>query len=400
MEWPTVLESAFDPRFLDVPRDVVITAMQSHQRYFPLEGNRFAFVANGGDPDVVRAGNTRVLENRLDDAAFSFERDVKIGIDGLATRLAGISFFEGGGTFADKAERLQKLVERLGGGEATLEAARLAKADQASELVREFTELEGRIGAEYARLAGYPEAVCAAIGEQYLPDSGGGPLPSTESGRVLSAADKIDTLSVSFSLGHRPTGSRDPFGLRRAAIGLCRLASEGAISVPRRLLEGEVGDFVEERYEGLLDVPVEFVRAARRSGVVELGQVAQLAQALARLDDATLDRLHTAYSRAERLAGRSGEAAPELDPGLLGEPAEVDLAAEVGRVGPEIQAALQRGDTEGALAAAAELGAPVDRFFEDVLVMAEDSAVRANRLRLLLDVRDALGLVAIRANPA
>ncbi len=393
VEWPTVLESAFDPRFLDVPRDVVITAMQSHQRYFPLEGNRFAFVANGGDPDVVRAGNTQVLENRLDDAAFSFERDVKIGIDGLATRLAGISFFEGGGTFADKAERLQKLVERLGGGEATLEAARLAKADQASELVREFTELEGRIGAEYARLAGYPEAVCAAIGEQYLPDSGGGPLPSTESGRVLSAADKIDTLSVSFSLGHRPTGSRDPFGLRRAAIGLCRLASEGAISVPRRLLEGEVGDFVEERYEGLLDVPVEFVRAARRSGVVELGQVAQLAQALARLDDATLDRLHTAYSRAERLAGRSGEAAPELDPGLLGEPAEVDLAGEVGRVGPEIQAALQRGDTEGALAAAAELGAPVDRFFEEVLVMAEDSAVRANRLRLLLDVRDALGLV-------
>ena len=241
----------------------------------------------------------------LDDAAFSFERDVKIGIDGLATRLAGISFFEGGGTFADKAGRLQKLVERLGGGEATLEAARLAKADQASELVREFTELEGRIGAEYARLAGYPEAVCAAIGEQYLPDSGGGPLPSTESGRVLSAADKIDTLSVAFSLGHRPTGSRDPFGLRRAAIGLCRLATEGAISVPRRLLEGEVGDFVEERYEGLLDVPVEFVRAARRFGR-ELGQVAQLAQALARLDDATLDRLHTAYSRAERLAGRRG----------------------------------------------------------------------------------------------
>ena len=113
--------------------------------------------------------------------------------------------------------------------------------------------------------------------------------------------------------------------------------------VPRRLLEGEVGDFVEERYEGLLDVPVEFVRAARRSGVVELGQVAQLAQALARLDDATLDRLHTAYSRAERLAGRSGEAAPELDPGLLGEPAEVDLAAEVGRVGPEIQASAAAG---------------------------------------------------------
>ncbi len=237
-EWPTVLESSFDERFLDVPRDVVIAAMQSHQRYFPLEGNRFAFVANGGDPEVVRAGNTQVLENRLDDAAFSFERDVKAGIDGLASHLAGISFFEGGGTFADKTDRLGRLVDRLGGGEATLEAARLAKADQASELVREFPELEGRIGAEYARLAGYPEAVCAAIEEHYLPDSGGGPLPSTEGGRVLSAADRIDTLTVSFSLGHRPTGSRDPFGLRRAAIGLCRLATEGALAIPRALLTG------------------------------------------------------------------------------------------------------------------------------------------------------------------
>jgi glycyl-tRNA synthetase beta chain len=392
-EWPTVLESSFDERFLDLPRDVVITAMQSHQRYFPLEGSRFAFVANGGDPDVVRAGNTQVLENRLDDAAFSFERDVKVGLDGLASHLAGISFFEGGGSFADKTERLKRLVDKLGGGEATLEAARLAKADQASELVREFPELEGRIGAEYARLAGYPEAVCAAIEEHYLPDSAGGPLPSTEGGRVLSAADRIDTLAVSFSLGHRPTGSRDPFGLRRAAIGLCRLASEGAIAVPRALLEGEVGEFVEERYEGLLDVPVEFVRAARRSRVTELGQVAQLAEALARLDDPTLDRLHTAYSRADRLAGRSDAAAPQLNLYLLGEQAEIDLAREVARVGPEVQAALQRGETEGALAAAAELGEPVDRFFEDVLVMAEDSAVRANRLRLLLDVRDVLALV-------
>jgi glycyl-tRNA synthetase beta chain len=388
-----VLESSFDERFLDLPREVVIAAMQSHQRYFPLEGNRFAFVANGGDPDVVRTGNTRVLENRLDDAAFSFERDVKLGIDQLATRLPGISFFQGGGTLADKTERLERLVDRLGGGEATLEAARLAKADQASELVREFPELEGRIGAEYARLAGYPEAVCVAIEEHYLPDSGGGPLPSTEGGRVLSAADKIDTLTISFSLGHRPTGSRDPFGLRRAAIGLCRLATEGALAIPRALLEGEVGDFVEERFEGLLDVPVEFVRAARRAGVAELGQVAQLAQALAQLDDATLDRLHTAYSRADRLAGRSGDAAAQLNADLLSDDAEVELARETVRVAPEIQVALQAGDMRGALKAAAQLGEPVDRFFEDVLVMAEDSAVRANRLRLLLDVRDALGLV-------
>lgn len=391
VESPIVLEGRFDERFLQLPRDVVVAAMQSHQRYFPLEGNRFAFVSNGGDPEVVRAGNEQVLENRLDDAAFSFERDAKAGIDELATRLAGVTFFEGAGTLADKTARLVKLAEQLGGGEATLEAARLAKADQAAELVREFPELEGRIGAEYARLAGYPEAVCAAVEEHYLPDSAGGPLPSTEGGRVLSAADRIDTLTVSFGLGHRPTGSRDPFGLRRAAIGLCRLATEGGLSVPRAVLPREVGDFVEERYEGLLDLPVELVRAARGSGVTELGQIADLARALASLDEPTLDRLHTAYARADRLAGRAeAEAAAELTADLLLEPAEVELARAVEQVAPETQAALQRGDLPLALETATQLAQPVDRFFEDVLVMAEDSSVRANRLRLLLDVRDVL----------
>src|SRR5205823_14538692 len=152
---------------------------------------------------------------RLEDASFTFERDVAAGIDALAERLAAITFFAGAGSFAEKAERVAKLVQRLGGGDASLEAARLAKADQAAELVREFPELEGYIGAEYARLAGYPEAVCAAIAEQYLPEAAGGPLPQTDGGRILSAADKIDNLNVAFRLGRRPTGSRDPLGLRR-----------------------------------------------------------------------------------------------------------------------------------------------------------------------------------------
>src|SRR5205085_12317826 len=131
--------------------------------------------ANGGEPDVVRAGNENVLEGRLDDASFTFERDVAVGVDALAERLGAITYFRGAGSFADKTERLRRLVGELGGGEASLEAARLAKADQASELVREFPELEGFIGGQYARLAGYPEAVSAAIEEQYLPDAGGGP---------------------------------------------------------------------------------------------------------------------------------------------------------------------------------------------------------------------------------
>ncbi len=390
VEKPLVLEGTFDERFLSLPDRIVETAMQSHQRYFPLGGNRFALIANGGDPDTVRAGNENVLEGRLDDATFTFERDVKEGIDELAKRLGSIVYFAEAGTFADKTERLVRLVERLGGGEASLEAARLAKADQAAELVREFSDLEGYIGAEYARLAGYPEAVAVAVGEQYLPDSAGGPLPQTEPGRVLAAADKIDALTVSFSLGHKPTGSRDPFGLRRAAIGLGRLATEGGLTIPRELLPDEVGEFVEERLEGLLgEVPVEFVRAARAATVLDLGSVARLAQALAALPDERLEPIHTAYIRASRL-GEKDEAAAKLDPKLLTEPAEQEVAAALAEVEPEIAAALETADFEAAVEAGARLGPVLHRFFEDVLVMAEDAKVRENRLRLLLDVRDTL----------
>jgi glycyl-tRNA synthetase beta chain len=410
VESPLVLEGRFDERFTQLPERVVQTAMQSHQRYFPLGANRFAFVANGGDPATVIAGNENVLEGRLEDAAFTFERDITRGIDGLLGDLGAITFARAAGSFRQKAERLVALVEALGGGEASQEAARLAKADQAAELVREFPGLEGVIGAEYARLAGYPEAVCAAIGEQYLPDSAGGPLPQTEAGRVLSAADKIDNLTVAFALGQRPTGTRDPYGLRRAAIGLCRLALEGALEIDvaalvardRELLVAQgcevkddpaaAADFVEERLEGLLDVPVEFVRAARAGGVSELGAIARQAETLAAAESSeAFDRAYVAYDRANRLAGKADGAAPALEPSLATDEAELALIEALAGASPRIDAALEASDFEGALAAAAELGPPVDRFFDEVLVMAEDSQVRANRLRLLLDVRDAVG---------
>ena len=380
-----VLEGSFDERFLELPERVVVTAMQSHQRYFPLGGNRFAFVANGGDPELVLAGNENVLEGRLDDASFTFERDVRRGIDELAEHLGAITFFKGAGTYADKTDRLRRLAGELGGGEASLEAARLAKADQASELVREFPDLEGYIGAEYARLAGYPEAVVAAIEEQYLPDSAGGPLPQTEAGKVLAAADKLDTLATSFSLGHKPSGSRDPYGLRRAAIGLNRLAVQGGLHVPRALLADEVREFVEERLEGLLDVPVEYVRAAQGSSAPDLGSVARLAESLhAERETAAFEGVYTTYDRAHRLAGKSAAAAaPELDRSLLREDAEVALADGLAEVSIN-------GDTREALESGATLAPLMERFFEDVLVMDEDPAVRANRLRLLLDVRDTL----------
>jgi glycyl-tRNA synthetase beta chain len=308
----------------------------------------------------------------------------------MVERLPSITFHARAGTFADKAVRLAELSELLGGGEATREAARLAKADQASTMVHEFPELEGFMGATYARLAGVPEAVAAAVEEQYLPDSAGGPLPATEPGRVLAAADKIDTLTVSFSLGHKPTGSRDPYGLRRAAIGLCRVATEGGLTIRRELLPEEVAEFVEERFEALLpDVPVEFVRAARAASVPDLGSVARLAQALAALPDERLEPIHTAYIRASRL-GESEQAAARLDPKLLTDPAEKEVAKALELVEPEIVAALEAGNFDAAVEAGATLGPVLHRFFEDVLVMHEDEAVRRNRLRLLLDVRDTL----------
>jgi glycyl-tRNA synthetase beta chain len=412
VERPLVLTGEYDERFLNLPLSVIETVMQAHQRYFPLSPGRFAFVANGGDPEVIRAGNENVLAGRLEDAAFSYERDVELGIDRMAERLPAITFHARAGSFADKAVRLAELCDLLGGGEASREAARLAKADQSSTMVHEFPELEGLIGATYARLAGVPEAVAAAIEEHYLPDSAGGPLPETAAGRVLSAAEKIDNLAVAFALGERPTGSRDPFGLRRAAIGLCRLAVEGGLEIDLPALverdvehltaqgadvsedASDVSDFVVERLESLLDVPVEFVRAARHAPLSELGAVARLAETLAReADGESFADAYVAYDRASRLAGKADGAAQALDPKLATEEAEVALMEAVTQTGPRIQAAVEARDFSEALGAAATLKEPVDRFFDEVLVMAEDKAIRANRLRLLLDVRDAIGMV-------
>ncbi|MBD0317498.1 MAG: glycine--tRNA ligase subunit beta [Thermoleophilia bacterium] len=412
VERPLVLTGEYDERFLELPLRVVETVMQSHQRYFPLSPGRFAFVANGGDVDVVRAGNENVLVGRLDDAAFSYANDVERGIERMREELATITFHARAGSFVEKSARLEALSTELGGGEASQTAARYAKADQASSMVHEFPELEGFIGGHYARLAGLPDAVASAIEEHYLPDSAGGPLPETAAGRVLAAADKVDNLAVAFALGERPTGSRDPYGLRRAAIGLCRLAVEAGLEVDVSALVqrdlgllveqgAEVSDdprdvstFVLERLEGLLDIPVEFVRAARAAAVADIGAVAELAQALAaEADSDEFERAYVAYDRASRLAGRAEGAAAELDARAATEDAELALIDALGQVAPRVEAAVAERDFRGAIAAAGDLGPPVDRFFDEVLVMAEDSRARANRLRLLLDVREAVGML-------
>jgi glycyl-tRNA synthetase beta chain len=387
VESPRVQVGEFDERFLELPERVVVTTMQSHQRYFPLERTRFAFVANGGDPETVTRGNESVVNSRLEDAAFTFERDVAVGIDALAERTANITFFAGAGSYAEKSSRVIALVQQLAGGDASREAARLAKADQAAELVREFPDLQGYIGAEYARLAGYPEAVCAAIEEHYLPESARGPLPQTEAGKLVAAADRIDTLNVAFELGHQPTGSRDPFGLRRAAIGLCRLATDGRLRIPLSLLRADVAEFTEERYESLLDVPVEYVRAARRARADDLGRIAEIARTLATLDRAHLERIHTVFTRARNITAKADGAAETLRPELLLEDAEREVARTLAEVGAELEGA---DAVETQVHAADRLAEPLERFFQDVLVMAEDNDVRANRLRLLRDVRETI----------
>ena len=229
-----MLEGSFDERFLRLPERVIVTAMQSHQRYFPLGGNRFAFVANGGDPEVVRAGNERVLEG----AARRRELHVRPRRrrrDRRARRAARRDHVLRGRRHVRRQDGAARGARRASSAAARRRARRRGwrRPTRRRSSCASSPSSRAYIGAEYARLAGYPEAVCAAIEEQYLPDAADAPLPETEAGRVLAAADKIDTLTVSFSLGHRPTGSRDPYGLRRAAIGLCRLAVEGGLTVPR-----------------------------------------------------------------------------------------------------------------------------------------------------------------------
>jgi glycyl-tRNA synthetase beta chain len=428
VEWPQVLVGEFDRRYLELPELVSVTAMQSHQRYFPLREEdgglapRFAFVANGARrPDVVTRGNEEVLVGRLEDAAFAFRRDRERGVAAMRDELDRVSFLEGAGSLADKAGRLGALVEQLamtndvpaGDRDAALRAAALAKADLVSGLVAEFATLQGYAGALYARAAGEPDDVCAAIEEHHRPVEAGGELPASAAGALLALADKADTVAVAFALGAQPTGSRDPYGIRRAAAGLIAIALERGLTVaPPELLHRSITLLVEQGHEprrpileavphavafvldrvetALADegVTVEELRAARGSGATEPREVAGLAWALRDLrGDPRLGALRDAYGRCVRIAARGVELAPdELRVDLLREPAERELTAAVESLQTDLADAVARRDFRGALERAAAIVPAVDRLFEDVLVMAEDTELRANRLRLVANV--------------
>jgi glycyl-tRNA synthetase beta chain len=434
VEWPSVVTGRFDPRHLALPPRVLVTAMQGHQRYFPLESPdgalRPAFLAvSNGDPAhaaVIARGYEDVLDARLQDAEFSFERDREAGLEALDARLGAIVFHARLGSMADKRDRLVAGVADIAAAvgadgavaSTAAEAARLAKADQGAVLVAEFSELEGYAAAVYSRLEGVDEAVAAAVEEQYLPEGPDSPLPATEAGAILAAADKVDNLTGAFAVGEAPTGSKDPYGLRRAAAGLvrialerdwdadpcdllrpayARLAAQGAeLTVPEDEAVGQVMEFLGDRLAYLLaeeGVGAEAAAAAMGAGLGGAPSTAAWARALdaAREGEAFGDAW-TAATRLARIA-RKGPG-DEVAPAPGDDPGEAALREAVEAARPAIESARAARDPGAALAAAAGLAPAVDRFFTDVLVNAEDPGVRARRYALVREAAELLGRVA------
>jgi glycyl-tRNA synthetase len=430
VEWPGVAQGLFAHRHLALPSEVLITAMQSHQRYFPLVdergtlANRFLYVMNAdlAYAPQITAGNERVLQGRIDDAEFSFEKDKVTGLKAMVAQLEKVVFHLKAGTLRDKTDRLVALVGHL--AEATgvtaevrsraLEAAALSKADQVSVMVREFPDLEGVMGEKYALLEGHHPEVAAAIREQYLPDAAGGSLPQTLAGALLATAEKVDNIVAAFACDEPPSGSKDPHGLRRAAAGVVAIALhydlhydletllhrayDGLQRFPgllgRETVVAEAAAFVLERLAkaltdaGLARDTVEAVLPTSRD-LVDLRLRAQV------LDDFRLtpawEDLVTAFTRPANLARKlpaelAGEPGRDIRPSLFLAEVEGELYEAWRAADDRVAAAVADGDYRAALTAIAALRPTVDRYFDQVLVMTEDEATRLNRLRQLAAV--------------
>lgn len=420
-EYPQPLVSIFDQEFLQVPEEIIVDAMLMHQRYFPLYDaagkltNKFIIVSNG-NPECAATiidGNERVVRARLDDAKFFYEEDLKHPLESYIEKLDKVVFQESLGTVRQKAERLEKLACALS-ADAQLDAAdaadakraaRLCKADLVTNAVIEFTSVQGVMGSYYAAASGETPQVAQAIGQHYQPRFAGDALPDTTVGKLVALADKLDTICGLFAVGQGPTGSSDPFALRRSAIGIVNMLETGlAISLAAAIDESlasfaaqgvafdaaavraEVVDFFVTRTKVMLrdaGVNADTIDAVLAAGVEEPAVISQRAHALedARANDAeTFDNLATAYARANNL--RKPELGEDVDDALLTEP-ERALAGAVATAEQAVAAALTSDDFAAALSQLAALRAPIDGFFADVMVMDEDAALRDNRLRLL-----------------
>lgn len=420
-EYPQPLVSIFDEEFLQVPEEIIVDAMLMHQRYFPLYDaagkltNKFIIVSNG-NPECAATiidGNERVVRARLDDAKFFYEEDLKHPLESYIEKLDKVVFQESLGTVRQKAERLEKLAGALS-ADAQLSAAdaadaqraaRLCKADLVTNAVIEFTSVQGVMGSYYAAASGETPQVAQAIGQHYQPRFAGDALPDTTVGKLVALADKLDTICGLFAVGQGPTGSSDPFALRRSAIGIVNMLEAGlpislaaaideslasfaaqGVAFDAAAVRAEVVDFFVTRTKVMLrdgGVNADTIDAVLAAGVEEPAVISQRAHALedARANDAeTFDNLATAYARANNL--RKPELGEDVDDALLTEP-ERALAGAVATAEQAVASALASDDFAAALSQLAALRAPIDGFFADVMVMDEDAALRDNRLRLL-----------------
>ena len=420
-EWPTVLVGRFDEQFLAVPHEIICESMLTNQRYFPTydaEGKltRAFVVVSNADPavsDTVIDGNERVVRARLYDAKFFYDEDLKVPLDEFRERLAKVGFQRKLGTVLQKSDRIEDLAlaiaheARLGAklAAACARAAHLAKADLVSSAVVEFTSQQGVMGGYYAEAAGEGEDVAEGIRDQYRPRFAGDELPEGICGCVVAVADKLDTIAGMFAIDEPPTGSKDPFALRRSAIGVVNILRERLHIGYEQLVDSALDAYAEQgiefdhakvaeavdafilgrmqtmaRDEGL---SADVVAAVSAGGVTAPDDFFALAQALedARANDPeAFDNLATAYARAAHLA--KADLGVDVDESLLGDSERALLDAVAG-AGAGVDEALAAKDFDAVIAALAGLRAPIDRFFDEVMVMDEDAALRENRLRLL-----------------
>ena len=428
VEWPVPIAGRFEKRFLALPREVVIATVQDHQRYFPVEGadgrltGDFVTVSNiqSRDPSKVREGNERVVRPRLSDAAFFWEQDRKVSLDALAERLSGVTFQTKLGSYADKTSRVKRLAvligQRISAGPEVGRAAELAKADLMSAMVGEFPELQGTMGRYYAEAQGEPAEIALALEEHYKPRYAGDTLPATKIGQALALADKIDTLVGIFAIEQRPTGTKDPFGLRRAALGVLRiilecrldldlldLLQEAAATQPvqRPGVVAEVYDFIADRLRGLLleradgtsAEMVDAVLAGRPRSPLDVETRLQALKLFLLLPDAGV--LTAINKRIVNILRKAPPGAiPAVQAAALKEEAELALHRVLEELGGAVKQAIAERRYADALIALTGLRAAVDDFFERILVMDENLAVRNNRLALLSNVQALLVGVA------
>jgi len=425
VEWPVPLLGSFDEQYLKLPREVVISTLTGHQRYFPVADKkgdllpRFVTVANieSKDPDQVRDGNERVIRPRLADAAFFWDSDRRRTLASREEALREVVYQRGLGSLFDKSQRIAKLARwiasHLGVDGAHAEhAAALSKCDLLTGMVGEFPELQGTMGRYYALSDGQPDPVADAIAEHYQPRFAGDALPASIAGQILGSADRIDTLAGVFSIGKKPSGNRDPFGLRRAALGVVRISIECGLDIdlkalinkaiklqPKGTAEGEelaaelyafitdrLRRYFLDRDSGLATETFDAVMARQPSSLVDFDRRLAAVQTFARLDQA--ESLAAANKRIANILRKAGDiGAQKIRKKLFEHDAETALANALDNARDKVLPMLEvRGYAE-ALNELAELREPVDRYFDEVMVMADDAAVRNNRLALLGELR-------------